>query len=80
MESEKTVIYIGPNALTYGLKRFTIYKGGVPAVQMEAWQAAFPHVGRLIVPMEDMDKAIADAKRKGTPVHIAYQEIGRRKM
>lgn len=80
MDLGKAEIYIGPNLLPQGLKRFTIYKDGVPTGQLEGWRKAFPHIGRLFVPVRDMDRAVADSKRKGTPVYMAYQEIERRKM
>ena len=62
---QENVVYIGPNSLADGLKRFTVYRGE-PTALIEQARAKYKNIARLFV---------AAVEKKGTPVHLAYTEV-----
>lgn len=71
---QENVVYIGPNSLADGLKRFTVYRDE-PTALMEQVSAKYKNIARLFVPVSTLNEAMADAEKKGTPVHLAYNEV-----
>ena len=69
------VVYIGVNNLKRGLKTYTVYKSK-PEDLIEGLKAEMPFVGRLFVPVEQLNKAMEEVKKKGTPLNLAYTEMG----
>lgn len=70
----ETVVYIGPNKLADGLKKFTVYRGQ-PVELITQITAKYQNAGRLFVPVDTLGQAMADAQKKGTPVYLAYMEV-----
>lgn len=73
-ETAATVIYIGPNILLKGLKKYTVYKT-VPTELIAEQEKAFPAIGRLFVDVDALGDAMNDVTTKGTPLYLAFQEI-----
>ena len=75
----ENVVYIGPNSLSDGLKRFTVYRGE-PKALIEQASVKYKNIARLFVPVDELNAAMADVEKKGTPVYLAYNElVGARK-
>lgn len=70
----KSVIYIGPNILTEGLKKNTVYYGR-PDDLIESLKGKYKNIPRLFVNVESLNKAMADINRAGTPLYLAYAEM-----
>lgn len=73
-EKQETVVYIGPNSLADGLKRFTVYRGE-PTALIEQASAKYKNIVRLFVPVGALNEAMAAVEKKGTPVYLAYSEM-----
>nr|DAT78321.1 MAG TPA: hypothetical protein [Caudoviricetes sp.] len=71
---QENVVYIGPNSLADGLKRFTVYRGE-PTALIEQASAKYKNIARLFVPVGSLNDAMAAVEKKGTPVHLAYNEV-----
>ena len=69
-----TVVYIGPNRLTEGLKKYTVYRG-MPTDIIAQASEKHKNVARLFVPVDDLGDAMAQAQKKGTPIYLAYHEM-----
>ena len=54
-EAEQTV-YVGPNVLPLALRRFQVFRGGLPPYVERAIEK-IPEVRSLIVPVEKLDEA-----------------------
>lgn len=70
----KSVIYIGPNILIEGLKKNTVYYGR-PDDLIESLKGKYKNISRLFVNVENLNKAMADINRAGTPLYLAYAEM-----
>lgn len=70
----ETVVYVGPNKLADGLKKFIVYRGR-PVELIAQITAKYQNAGRLFVPVDNLGQAMADAQKKGTPVYLAYMEV-----
>ena len=68
------VMYIGPNRLGEGLKKYTVYKEGTPENVAEL-KKKYPQIERLFVNVEDLNGALAAATQTGTPIFLAYKEV-----
>lgn len=73
-KKQENVVYIGPNRLADGLKRFTVYRGE-PTVLIEQASAKYKNIARLFVPVGALNEAMAAVEKKGTPVYLAYSEM-----
>lgn len=73
-KKQENVVYIGPNSLADGLKRFTVYRGE-PTALIEQASAKYKNIARLFVPVGSLNDAMAAVEKKGTPVHLAYNEV-----
>ena len=71
---QENIVYIGPNSLADGLKRFTVYRGE-PTALIEQASAKYKNIARLFVPVGTLNEAMAAVEKKGTPVHLAYTEV-----
>lgn len=69
-----TYIYIGPNILPNGLKRYTIYQQR-PANLIAQAAEAYKNIGRLFVRVEDLNTAMVSLETKGTPINLAMKEV-----
>ena len=69
-----TVVYIGPNRLTEGLKKYTAYRG-MPTDIIAQASEKHKNVARLFVPVDGLGDAMAQAQKKGTPIYLAYHEM-----
>ncbi len=68
-------IYIGPNRLRDGLRKYTIYQDN-PKDIVESLKDKFSLVDRLFVAVDDLEAAVKEVNRKGTPRNRAFQQIG----
>lgn len=73
-KKQENVVYIGPNSLADGLKRFTVYRGE-PTALIEQASAKYKNIARLFVPVGALNEAMAAVEKKGTPVYMAYSEM-----
>lgn len=67
-------VYIGANRLTDGLKCNTVYRG-YPKELVEQAGAKYANIARLFVPIEQLEKARGEVRRKGTPLYLAWAEM-----
>lgn len=72
----ENVVYIGPNRLADGLKKFTVYRRRPNGIIEQASQK-YEHISRLFVSVDDLNQAMADVAKKGTPRNLAYAEAER---
>lgn len=70
----KSVIYIGPNILAEGLKKNTVYYGR-PDDLIESLTGKYKNISRLFVGVENLNKAMVDIIKAGTPLYLAYAEV-----
>lgn len=70
----ENVVYIGPNKLPDGLKKFTVYRDA-PAEIIETARAKYKNIARLFVPVGELNEAMKQVQQKGTPVYLAYREV-----
>lgn len=66
-------IYIGPNLSRGRLQHGAVYIGGLPthlAVEFES----LPALERLFVPLSEMEKAVEQTQKAGTPLNKYYQQ------
>lgn len=71
---QKVLVYVGPNLVKRGLRKYQIYKGGLPIMATELIKAE-PLAAQLFVPLEEMQAAIKATSQKGTPVNLAYETL-----
>ena len=71
----EAVVYIGLNNLRKGLKTYTVYKAK-PEALIDSLKAEIPFIGRLFVPVAQLNQAMESVKKKGTPLNLAYREMG----
>lgn len=62
-------MYIGPNRLGEGLKKYTVYKEGTPENVAEL-KKKYPQIERLFVNVEELNGALAAATQTGTPIFL----------
>ena len=74
--ADNSVMYIGPNRLMDGLKRFTVYRG-TPTEFIAQVSGKYKNISRLFVQVEKLNKAMQDVTTKGTPVFLAFHEVER---
>ncbi len=74
--ADNSVMYIGPNRLMDGLKRFTVYRG-TPTEFIAQVSGKYKNISRLFVRVEKLNEAIKDVATKGTPVFLAFHEVER---
>lgn len=74
VEAVENIMYIGPNSLTDGLKRFTVYLDE-PTELIEQAEKKYKNIKRLFVPVGQLNQAMADVEKKGTPVYLAFHEV-----
>lgn len=67
-------VYIGANRLTDGLKCNTVYQG-YPKELVKQAGAKYASIARLFVPVEQLEKAREEVRRKGTPLYLAWAEM-----
>ena len=70
----ENMVYIGPNSLSDGLQRFTVYRGE-PKELIEQASVKYKNIARLFVPVDELNAAMADEEKKGTPAYLAYSEL-----
>ena len=68
-----TYIYIGPNVLPKGLKRYTVYQQRPVDLIAQAAEV-YKNIGRLFVRVEDLNTAMVSLETKGTPINLAMKE------
>lgn len=73
-KKQENVVYIGPNSLADGLKRFTVYRSE-PTALIEQASAKYKNIARLFVAVDALNEAMAAVEKKGTPVYQAYSEM-----
>lgn len=73
----ETFVYIGPNILSEGLKKNTVYRGR-PTELIEAIAEKHPGIIRLFVKVDKLSKAMAEVNKTGTPLNLAYTKIIKR--
>lgn len=71
---QDTVVYVGPNRLTEGLKTYTVYCG-VPQGLIDVLAVKYPTIARLFVGVDDLGQAMADVKKKGNPLYLSACEV-----
>ena len=74
--TKKATVYIGPNKLGEGLKKFTVYRGDVTEM-VKGYTEKYANISRLFVSVEDLNTAMDDVKKQGTPLYLAYKEMER---
>ena len=74
VEKLETVVYIGPNKLTDGLKQYAVYRGR-PDELIKTAAMKYKNITRLFVPVDGLNDAMAAVEKKGTPVNLAYNEM-----
>lgn len=72
-EAEQTV-YVGPNVLPLALRRFQVFRGGLPPYVERAIEK-IPEVRSLIVPVDKLDEARAKTEKAGTNEFRLYQAV-----
>ena len=72
-EPEQTV-YVGPNVLPLALRRFQVFRGGLPPYVERAIEK-IPEVRLLIVPVEKLDEARMKTERAGTNEFRLYEAV-----
>lgn len=68
------LIYCGPNITGGILKRYAVFKGGLPGY-LDALFAACPAAKSLCVPIADLAATETAIKKKGTAEHTLYAEV-----
>lgn len=71
---QDTVVYVGPNRLTEGLKTYTVYRGA-PQALIDTLAVKYPTIARLFVGVDDLGQAMADVKKKGNPLYLSACEV-----
>lgn len=66
---KKTYVYVGPNIKGTFLRRCTVYTDGVPEEYMN--HEVYKH---LFVPLEKLNEAIGELKRKGSMLNTFYEQ------
>lgn len=72
--AEETVVYIGPNRLLEGLKKFTVYRG-MPTALIAQASEKHKNIARLFVGVDDLGVALGQVQKMGTPIYLAYHEL-----
>ena len=72
-ETEQTV-YVGPNVLPLALRRFQVFRGGLPPYVERAIEK-IPEVRSLIVPVERLNDARAKTETAGTNEFRLYDAV-----
>ncbi|MBQ9528263.1 MAG: hypothetical protein IJR68_11680 [Fretibacterium sp.] len=72
-EPEQTV-YVGPNVLPLALRRFQVFRGGLPPYVERAIEK-IPEVRPLIVPVEKLDEARAKTEKAGTNEFRLFEAV-----
>ena len=72
-EAEQTV-YVGPNVLPLALRRFQVFRGGLPPYVERAIEK-IPEVRSLIVPVEKLDEARMKTEKAGTNEFRLYEAV-----
>lgn len=72
----ENIIYIGPNRLKDGLKKFTIYRTR-PNDLITKFKEKYQNIDWLFVSASDLTKAMDDVTKKGTPRNLAYVDLER---
>lgn len=70
----ETLVYIGPNLLSDGLKKNTVFRGR-PTDIIELMSDKYANISRLFVRVENLSRAMIDVEKAGTPLNLAYTEI-----
>lgn len=70
----ETLVYIGPNLLADGLKKNTVFRGR-PTDIIGRMAEKYSNISRLFVRVENLNKAMLDVEKAGTPLNLAYTEI-----
>ena len=70
----RTYIYIGPNILPKGLKRYTVYQQRPVDLIAQAAEV-YKNIGRLFVRVEDLNTAMVSLETKGTPINLEMKEV-----
>lgn len=73
-ESGYISVYCGPDFPKFGLKRFRIYRGGLPLNVTEA-AIVLPEVMRLIVPYGELENMRRKCDTKGTPEYEYCERV-----
>ena len=72
-KQSKRLIYIGPNLSRGRLLQYQVFIGGLPE-HLDAEFDEFPQLERLFVPLENLNEAVEDAKKAGTPLNKYYKQ------
>ncbi len=72
-EAEQTV-YVGPNVLSLALRRFQVFRGGLPPYVERAIEK-IPEISSLIVPVNKLDEARAKTEKAGTNEFRLYEAV-----
>ena len=72
-DADQTV-YVGPNVLPLALRRFRVFRGGLPPYVVRAIEK-IPEVRPLIVPVEKLDEVRAKTERAGTNEFRLYEAV-----
>ncbi len=72
-EADQTV-YVGPNVQPLALRRFQVFRGGLPPYVERAIEK-IPEVRSLIFPVEKLDEARAKTERAGTNEFRLYEAV-----
>ena len=73
-ETTETMIYTGPTVPKEGLKRFCIYKGGLPQIYNDLFTAC-PEVKSLFVEVEKLSDTLNQIEKTGTAYHTWYAKV-----
>lgn len=66
-------IYIGPNLSRGRLLQYQVYTDGLPT-HLKAEFASLPALERLFVPLSEMNEALEQVKKAGTPLNKYYNQ------
>lgn len=71
---EEKLIYLGPPLPKEGLKRFCVYKNGLPESVKNIFNI-YPDAERLFVKVENISKVLNAIENKGSSYHTWYEKL-----
>ncbi|MFU1797376.1 hypothetical protein ACM1RC_26155 [Paenibacillus azoreducens] len=77
-EQTKQLIYVGPNLPGGRLSRFTVFMGSIPK-HLDDLLEKQPEIEHLIVPVEELSRALARVNAPGTLEHSTFQYLSKGK-
>lgn len=72
---DETLIYLGPNIYTRGILAYQVYMKGLPREAIAFMTEKCDKLKYLFVPLKQMQEALKSLHKKGTPLHMYYEEV-----